>query len=525
MKNLLIAFGLLCSSVALTSCAADDWKEEIARLQEELNVQKELLEASQNNVYITHVETTDEGVVLTLSDGRQLEVRNGANGADGTDGATVTDISMADGRMTFTFSDGATIVLTVDDADANEVCLPAYLYMLSDTRNDMFVEPFVKRWKPYDYSVVFNGSFYSRRLERVASVDHPENNQRVIVNLFELAHFSRVDNATSRIRVGEKGVGSGKVVAQIIGDSFTQGAFYKDALLRQGYVPGVQLVGLRSVKVETDDDVQYTAGQYDEGRNGACLSWYFDVFTGDTRYHGFMQPDGNYRYWGTTGFWKKCFLAESGSRPDLEAENGKYGACLSRFSETGYLKQPAEGDILYDSDTASFVVYDGNQWNTTEKSNFTWNFDYGKYLAMWNIEPPKFLAEMLGLNDFRNNVNADFSEFNRQLEVMKNSYLKAVPDGKFIVLIPSSTCGVMANNAGNFTLMQNFAMWRFRKNLIDTFDKRESEGYYLVDIGITIDNEDGYYYDEEGMQTNQPHPYKNYPTMGIPLAAFLQYHR
>lgn len=29
------------------------------------------------------------------------------------------------------------------------------------------------------------------------------------------------------------------------------------------------------------------------------------------------------------------------------------------------------------------------------------------------------------------------------------------------------------------------------KNIIDTFDGRESEGYYVVDIGITIDNEKG----------------------------------
>ena len=35
-------------------------------------------------------------------------------------------------------------------------------------------------------------------------------------------------------------------------------------------------------------------------------------------------------------------------------------------------------------------------------------------------------------------------------------------------------------------------MWQLRKNIIDTFDGRESEGYYVVDIGITIDNEKGY---------------------------------
>lgn len=63
------------------------------------------------------------------------------------------------------------------------------------------------------------------------------------------------------------------------------------------------------------------------------------------------------------------------------------------------------------------------------------------------------------------------------------------------------------------------------KNIIDTFDGRESEGYYVVDIGITIDNEKGYNRNRDGIQTGNPHPYPNYPTMGIPLAAFIQYYR
>ena len=80
-------------------------------------------------------------------------------------------------------------------------------------------------------------------------------------------------------------------------------------------------------------------------------------------------------------------------------------------------------------------MYDGSQWGNVQKDDFTWNFDYGKYLAMWNITPPQFLAEMLGLNDFRNNINADFSTFDKQLRIVKESYLKAVPNGKFLILI------------------------------------------------------------------------------------------
>ena len=42
---------------------------------------------------------------------------------------------------------------------------------------------------------------------------------------------------------------------------------------------------------------------------------------------------------------------------------------------------------------------------------------------------------------------------------------------------------------------------------------------------ITIDNEKGYNRNRDGIQTGNPHPYPNYPTMGIPLAAFIQYYR
>ena len=81
-------------------------------------------------------------------------------------------------------------------------------------------------------------------------------------------------------------------------------------------------------------------------------------------------------------------------------------------------------------------------------------------------------------------------------------------------------------------------MWRFRKWLIDTFDKREKDGFYLVDTSITCDNENGFNLVTQGesivpfpgykgdvrlkIQTGNPHPYPAYPFMATPLAAFIQ---
>ncbi len=50
----------------------------------------------------------------------------------------------------------------------NDICLPHKLYMLSDIRNNLFVEPLIKRWRPYNDVVRFGGStHYTRKLQRV----------------------------------------------------------------------------------------------------------------------------------------------------------------------------------------------------------------------------------------------------------------------------------------------------------------------------------------------------------------------
>ena len=263
-----------------------------------------------------------------------------------------------------------------------------------------------------------------------------------------------------------------------------------------------------------------------EELSGDRLADYFGVHTGETKaYQGFMHPEGDHRYYGATGFWINCHKVMNGNT-GLAVTCGRYDDCAVRFDpQTGYLLNPRTGDVQYDNGKGSFVLWDGTQWTPVQQNDFTWSFDYGKYLEAWDLPAPQFMGEMLGLNDFRGDMNADFTEWNERIETMKRSYLEAVPDGKFMILIPCSTCGSMNNDSGAFTLQQNAAMWRLRKNIIDTFDNREDEGFYLVDVALAIDNEDGYRKNENGVQTGNPHPYLSYPAMGVPIAAFIQYHR
>jgi hypothetical protein len=422
----------------------------------------------------------------------------------------------------------------------NDICLPSKLYMLSEVQNDIFVEPLIKRWRPYNDVVRFAGTTkFQRRLQRVASIHSPIDSSTVSLSLINQDNFDTVRTITSTIMVGEQGKGSGSVAVSIIGDSFTNGAFFKDALFEKGYVPNLKMVGLR--------DVLGYSGQFDEGRGGWTLGQYFSVTNGRTQaYQGFWQPGENYKYWGATDFWKLANAIRL--NPDKEWSFGeKYNA--SRYEtrsvwfdeKSGLKKNPQKDDVMYNNSLEQYVRDNGKKWIEVDYKDFSWSFDYGKYLSMWELEAPLILSEFLGLNDFRGAADPsriDFSKWNEQIEIMAASYLEAVPSGKFVLMIPASTCGSLDNNAGFFTTKQNACMWELRRNIIENFDEREAESIYIVDAGIAIDNLDGFRFTDDpkytkpyseytgtnsiSVQTASPHPFPNYPNMGMSLAAFIQ---
>lgn len=404
----------------------------------------------------------------------------------------------------------------------NDYAIPAKLYMLSDTPNNLFIEPIIKRWRPYNDLIRFSGNGTTiRNRERFASIENPADGATMEISLINTDHFETIKKDSVQLCVGKSRQGTGTVTIQILGDSFVNGAFFRDALLTKGYVPGAKLIGLRNIKDEED--------QYDEGRGGWTMQKYFEIPKGEfTSYHGYMQPPGKYRYWGSCEFWKNCHKVANKELTNTETvySCGRYNKAMQRFNpKTGYLLAPQKNDLMFDNTRQSYIVYNGKAWIPTTVNEEEWRFDYAKYLSMWNLEAPLFLGQMLGLNDFRYEITTQFEAWNKRMEEMKNAYYAAVPNGKFMILIPCSTCGTINNARGDFTLQQNAAMWQLRKNIIDTFDNREQEGYYLVDIGITIDNEKGYLQDKEGLQTGNPHPYPNYPAMGMPIAGFIQYYR
>lgn len=426
----------------------------------------------------------------------------------------------------------------------NDICLPSKLYMLSGAQNDIFVEPIMKRWRPYDDIVRFSGTAkYQRRLQRVASIDNPEDGAKITLSLINQDRFDTIKTLTSEIVLGKKGVGDDSVFVSIIGDSFTNGAFFKDALITKGYVPKIRLVGLR--------DALGCPGQYDEGRGGWTLADYFKVSTDRANsYNGFWQPDGVVKYWGATAFWKlanEIRLNPKGNWTFNESYfTGRFETQSFLFdANTGYKINPQPNDLMFDNAKGYYVKYNGAKWVKAAYDNFSWSFNYEKYLTMWKLPKPSILVEFLGSNDFGNvkgyPSEIDFTQWNRQIRELAASYFKAVPGGKFVLLIPGSTNGTLDNSSGNFTTRDDACMWELRRNIIENFDRKDSENIYVVDTGISIDKLFGFnlsteekytkpYSEYPGaesikIQTGNGHPYPNYPNMGVSLAAFVQKYR
>lgn len=53
---------------------------------------------------------------------------------------------------------------------------------------------------------------------------------------------------------------------------------------------------------------------------------------------------------------------------------------------------------MYGNARGSYMVYTGKKWKNVEVDERKWAFNYRKYLDMWNLDAPKFFAQMLGLN-------------------------------------------------------------------------------------------------------------------------------
>ena len=119
-----MALGVVAMLTALTGCSFDDeplWNKidemegEIDQNRSDIETLTALMDALSGGKVIVATETTDEGVVLTFSDGSKVTIRNGEDGKDGADGkdgdSMFESIEETDTEVIITLTDGRVIRL------------------------------------------------------------------------------------------------------------------------------------------------------------------------------------------------------------------------------------------------------------------------------------------------------------------------------------------------------------------------------------------------------------------------------
>jgi len=413
--------------------------------------------------------------------------------------------------------------LTINKPTISDLCMPSKLYLLASAI-DLFFKPIVKNFYKKDKQIrlAVTNATLDRHYDNLATIT-PSANGVATFSIYD-EDFNKFDKIVNTVvtpasKTGDLGV-------MFIGNSLTYQGWFIDKV-NTVCAAGLTFLGIRKLT---------SSSLYCEGRGGWKLRYYFR--TSDTAHNGFWQPTVG-RYWGKTDFW--TYVMNHGEfAGDYDRDGFKTKATEVGFSLTGYKSNPIVDDLMYDSTLASYIKWDGSAWVPTI-SPASWGFSFAKYCSMWNVAIPNVVCLELGLNEFRaNDYESTYAAWNAQAALVLAS-LKAInANAKLAIIIPPSTAGLEKQaSVSTFVLLANFNMWNFRKNLIDTFDNREAEGYYLIDSGISLDDEYGFldasttlpnqfYTGTERLrvQWGSPHPkIDGYNMMGNIIAGFIQFAR
>lgn len=481
----------------------------------------------------------------------------------------------------------------------NAIAFPNAIYCLVGVQRNFWHQSLLSRWNPNDYYLQFGGTApYQRRTPLVATIKEDAlsklDGKKMTLSLVDyrkMAVVQKIENVTVRAAHPKaESDGLGLIRVMFVGSSTTQSCYFVEALTR--YVSNYELVGLRHSPPSNNTNPDPSDENFSiihEAHGGCTLASFFgEPSTGATaHFFPFIQPNGNYRYWGATGFWKNAHLNKyttvtqnDPDEPDYHPgayNNGCYiQSALEKFDETtGLLENPTQYDIMYDNDNSSFIKWDGSEWQTIDKSDFTWTFQFGKYIDMWGLDTPDVVVVTLGSNDFRNaDLPIDFSQWNGMI----TEFVASVKEKNSSAKLALCSQGPFGNDGydGLPTGMLNYKCWLHFRNMIDVFGKMESQGVYVIDQTSELSAEYGfpvimtgdttasqtavvhtfptynyplvyptelyhelYTHDGKGsvakpysieqkmkvLNADSVHPQYSYANMGIPIAAFLQYIR
>jgi hypothetical protein len=414
------------------------------------------------------------------------------------------------------------------------ISMPSKEYILSGDTTIFYHRNLLDKFKPYDYSVRFEGGNFTNMKNR--SLVIPSSSQlSVDVKLYN-DEFITVLTKTVSIVIGSRTKSTGAPVINAFGDSHTYNGAFLALLLN---LAGITLVGMR--RSYNEEEIAKGRTILADGRGGWSLMNYFTRRTSATdSFSPFMHPADPYTYYGDTSFWKKVVNGDTSY--NYEGFHLK-AAEIGFSSSTGLLINPQVNALMYNRDLAKYVFWNGSSWAdapTSVNDIANWSFNYAKYRAAWNIPAPTVFLLHLGLNDFRDQptlsvVNAEFGVWKNRVNEMILNIKANVPGIKFVVALPTVFTGDPDNTGQEWAARQTYFMWKVRELIIANFDNREAENVFVVDFGATVDPEYGFSHTTQlpfpeyaGSETrkvmsNIPHPTtQGYYQEGRNFAAFVQ---
>lgn len=124
----------------------------------------------------------------------------------------------------------------MQDSFRNRLAIPSKMYILQGIENNCFFKPIVMRWRPNNDYVRFgfkDKTKLEKHLSTVATIKDSNDGSILNVNLINSDWFETIDHKEVQICSSKPFEGDQEAIVSIIGDSYTKGMFYNDALIEK----------------------------------------------------------------------------------------------------------------------------------------------------------------------------------------------------------------------------------------------------------------------------------------------------
>lgn len=415
-----------------------------------------------------------------------------------------------------------------------ESILPRQIFVIKGEQNSVYHSEYCKNYDDKNiYADKVAGIWaYFERCWRIQSTDNPTG------NLSFLLRNRRTDGELKSFNiptiVGDKTKTTPNIKVNCIGDSFCYAGYYIKQIA--DCCANADFVGMRKTA--------NFPNLYCEGRGGWSLAEYFSPISSDISlshiqpFSPFMHAAG-YNYYGVIEFWASIV---NGTSQYPYGTNG-FDNYTSWFGADGRKVNPVVNDLMYNQTAGKYEYYNGSSWVQLSTAP-TFEFNYAKYIDVWQITAPDFVVVQLGTNDFYHGVSGlDAWLSNMDLVVASiNAYAASVSKTINILLCTVLTASGTPNNTyGDGIIKKNHYYYEARKAIINKYDALENytnNRVTVVDTGVVVDDKFGFMLDEqkpfdyyEGSErelfdTNGVHPsIAGYKQFGNPIAGAIQYLR